>query len=202
MAVIDYYLFVQSPYAYLGHERFKKMAERFGATVNVLPMDATKVFPVSGGLPLSQRPPQRQAYRAVELKRWKAFLGVPMNVQPKFFPVAGDVASRFVEAAAETSAKAALDLAGLIGRAVWEREQNIADEAVLIALADECDLNGVALAARAKAPEIQAQYEKHTQATIHQQVFGAPTYMLNGEMFWGQDRLDFLERALAKIGSA
>jgi len=85
--VIDYYFFANSPYAYLGHRRFGEIARGAGATIRVRPVDATRIFPISGGLPLAKRAPQRQAYRLVELKRWRDFLGVPLNLQPKFFPM-------------------------------------------------------------------------------------------------------------------
>ena len=84
---IDYYFAAQSPWTYLGHDRFVRLAQNAGATVRVLPADFGQVFPVSGGLPLAKRAPQRQAYRLVELRRFSEWLGMPMNVQPIFFPV-------------------------------------------------------------------------------------------------------------------
>jgi 2-hydroxychromene-2-carboxylate isomerase len=196
--IIDYFLFPNSPYAYMGHARLAAIAQRHGAAIRVRPMDAAKVFPVSGGLPLAQRPKQRVAYRMTELKRWRDFLGLPMHVEPKFFPVAAGAAAALIVAAEEISPKAAFDLAGRVLAAVWEQERNIADEATLTALAGEAGLDSTALLARSKAPDIQARYDAYTQEAIDRQIFGAPTYVYNDELFWGQDRLDFLERALAK----
>jgi carboxymethylenebutenolidase len=159
-------------------------------------MDAAKVFPVSGGLPLSQRPPQRVAYRMIELKRWRDFLKLPMHVQPKFFPVPGDPAARLTIAANEISADKALQVAGAFGKAVWEQERNIGDVETQNAILSECGLDAIALQQRAASPEIQSRYESYSQAAIDAQVFGAPSYIYKGELFWGQDRLDFLERAL------
>jgi 2-hydroxychromene-2-carboxylate isomerase len=197
MKTIEYFLFPQSPYAYMGHDRFVAIARKAGAAVQVKPMDAAKVFPVSGGLPLSQRPPQRVAYRMAELKRWRDFLRLPMHLQPAFFPVPGDPAARMMCAANTVDPLKALALAGEIGKSVWERQENIAEEAVLIACASRAGLDGAAVLAKSKEPAAQAAYEACTQEAIDKQVFGAPSYIFNGELLWGQDRLDFLERALA-----
>jgi 2-hydroxychromene-2-carboxylate isomerase len=88
---VDYYFAPQSPWAYLGHQRLADIVQRTGATVHVMPIDlGGKVFPSSGGLPLGQRAPQRQAYRLVELQRFSQWLNAPLNLKPKYFPVGGD----------------------------------------------------------------------------------------------------------------
>jgi len=194
---IDYYFATVSPYAYLGHDRFAAIAHRHGATVAVKPINLGEVFPVSGGLPLSKRAPQRQAYRLVELERWSRFLGKPMHVQPKFFPVNGDLAAYWILAAGESGPAQALALAGAVGRAIWEQDRNIADVATMEAIAADCGLPA-ALAVRAQAPEIAEKYAALTQEAIARGVFGAPTYVVEDELFWGQDRLDFLDRKMAK----
>jgi 2-hydroxychromene-2-carboxylate isomerase len=197
--VIDYYLFVNSPWTYLGHKRFADIARAAGARIRVRPMDAAKVFPVSGGLPLAQRPKQRQAYRIFELKRWRDYLGVPLNIHPKYFPSPTDTAARMVVAASDDAAPAAaFDLAGRLLAAVWTEERNIADEPTLIAIANEAGLDGAALLASARSDATAARYAAYTQEAIDRQVFGAPTYFYRDEPFWGQDRLDFLQRALAR----
>lgn len=198
MRHIDYYVFTQSPWTYLGHDRVVALARKHGATLRVRPMDGGKVFPVSGGLPLPKRAPQRQAYRLIELRRWRDYLGVPLHVEPRFFPVAGDPAARLIVAAEEVSADAAVDVLGRVLKAVWAEQRDIADAPTLAAIADEAGLPGARLLERSQSPEIQARYDAHTQAAIDAQVFGAPTYVYGGELFWGQDRLDFLERALAR----
>jgi 2-hydroxychromene-2-carboxylate isomerase len=197
-AVVDYYFATISPFAYLGHDRFVAMAGKRGATVAVKPINLGQVFPVSGGLPLSQRAPQRQAYRLVELARWSQFLGKPMHVQPAFFPVNGDLAAYWILAANELGWPKALDLAGAVGRAIWEQQRNVADAATMQAIASECGLPSTELAARAQAPDIADKYLALTQEAIGRGIFGAPTYVVADELFWGQDRLDFLDRKLAK----
>ena len=195
---VDYYMTPVSPYVYLGHARFVALARKHGATVAVKPIDLGEVFPVSGGLPLAKRAPQRQAYRLTELRRWSHWLQVPMNVQPAHFPTSAGLASRFVLAALEESDEAALDLLGAIGRALWAEERDVADPATLAAIATAQGRDAVALAERADAPDIATRYKVLTQEAIDRGVFGAPTYVYGGELFWGQDRLDFLDRALAK----
>ncbi|MDP3356291.1 MAG: 2-hydroxychromene-2-carboxylate isomerase [Polaromonas sp.] len=195
---IDYYFTPQSPWTYLGHQRFVQIAHAAGATVRVLPVDFGKIFPISGGLPLGQRAPQRQAYRLVELQRFSEHLKMPLNRQPKFFPVGGDPAARLITATSQQlGSEAALKLAGAVFQAVWAQERNIADEQVLAEILKECALDG-ALAARASSPDVQQLYEAHTQKAIDAGVFGAPSYVIDGEIFWGQDRLDLLEKKLSK----
>ena len=200
MAHIDYYLTPVSPWAYLGAPRFNAMVEKYKADVRVMAVDLGRVFSVSGGLPLAKRPPQRQAYRMMELKRWRDYLGMPLNLQPKGFPVDAALASRLVAAAREQSQKAALDLCFALGRAVWAEERNVADADTLEEIVTECGLDPAGLFAAADSDAVKAAYEADTARAEEVQIFGAPTYVLNGELFWGQDRLDFLERALAKAG--
>jgi len=196
--VVDYYFTPVSPFAYLGHGRFVAIANRQHASVNVKPVDLGKVFGVSGGLPLKQRAPQRQAYRLVELERWARYLGLAINKQPAFFPVSGDLASKWILAASNRGAADALKLTGAILTAVWAEERNIADGDTLAAIALEQSLDADVLAAGAATPDTTARYAALTQEAIERQVFGAPTFVYRDELFWGQDRLDFLDRELAK----
>ena len=195
---IDYYFATISPWTYLGHDRLVAIARKHGATIAVKPVNFGDVFPASGGLPLSKRAPQRQAYRLVELKRWREFLGMPLNLQPKYFPANGDLAAYWVLAAAEKRAARALALYGAIGKALWVEERDIADAATLAGVAKSVGQDAEGLGARAQAPEISARYAALTKEAIERGVFGAPSYVLDGEIFWGQDRLDFLDRKLAK----
>jgi 2-hydroxychromene-2-carboxylate isomerase len=196
---IDYYFAPQSPWTYLGHERFHQIATAAQATVRVLPVDlGGKVFPVTGGLPLAKRAPQRQAYRLVELKRFSEFLGRPMNLQPKYFPVNGDDAAQLIIAVdMHDGTDAAMRLTGAVLRAVWVEDRNIADAGELAAM-----LQAHGLPARrledAQSQAVHERYEADSQQAIEAGVFGAPSYVSDGEVFWGQDRLDFVERRLAR----
>lgn len=198
---IDYFFTLQSPWAYLGHARFVALARRHGAAVRPMPTDYGQVFPVSGGLPLPKRAPQRQAYRLVELKRFSEYLNIPMNVQPTYFPVSGDAAARLVLAVLQADGvDAALDLAGRTMAAVWAQQRDIASAATLGELLDETGLPAARLG-ESGAEAVQQAYQACTQAAIDAGVFGAPTYVVDGELFWGQDRLDFVERRLAAARS-
>jgi carboxymethylenebutenolidase len=196
---VDYYFAPQSPWAYLGHQRLADIVQRTGATVRVMPIDlGGKVFPISGGLPLGQRAPQRQAYRLVELQRFGQHLNLPLNLKPRYFPVAGDDAARLVIAAdLAHGAAAAMAMAGAILAACWAQERNMADDKVLAELLQEQNL-AASLLTQSHSQAVQVRYETYTQAAIDAGVFGAPSYVVDGEIFWGQDRLDFVERALAR----
>ncbi len=194
--VVDYYYTPASPWTYLGHQRFEAIARNHGATIQYKPVDYGKIFPLSGGLPLGKRAPQRQAYRLEELKRWRDFLGVPLNIQPKYHPVASDLAAQLIIAGERAGAPAG-PLSFALMRACWAEERNISDADTLAAVASEQGLDGKKLIAIARTPEIAMLYEALTREAIDRQVFGAPFYIYKGDPFWGQDRLDFLDRALA-----
>jgi 2-hydroxychromene-2-carboxylate isomerase len=196
---VDYYFSPISPWTYLGHARFADMTKRHSAVVNVKPADFGKVFSASGGLPLAKRAPQRQAYRMVELRRFRDHLKLPLSLEPKFFPAATDLAARFIVAAGHAGGNdAAMRLAGAVLHACWADERNIADIETLSAICKEQGMNAAQLAAAAQSDAAMAGYEAHTQEAVARNVFGAPSYVVDGEIFWGQDRLEFVERALAK----
>lgn len=197
-ATIEYFVFLMSPWAYLGSERFAAMVQRHGASVRVRPIDAGQVFPASGGLPLAKRAPQRQAYRLVELRRWSQFLQMPFNLHPKHFPVPDGQAARATVALREQG-KDAMGFAHACMRAVWAEDRDLSDPATVAAILREQGHDPAALLAAAETPAISAAQQADTELALSLQVFGAPSYVLNGEIFWGQDRLDFLERALQKI---
>ncbi|MYN26547.1 2-hydroxychromene-2-carboxylate isomerase [Duganella levis] len=197
--VCQYFFAAHSPWAYLGHERFVALAQKHGVQVDLRPCDLSKVFGVSGGLPLAKRAPQRQAYRLVELARWAEYLGMPLKTQPQFFPVSPELANKMIVAARLAhGTEVGLTLAGAIMRALWAEDRNIGDEATLVQIAGGCDLDGKALVKSAETASAQAEYERNTDDANAASVFGSPWYVLEGESFWGQDRLDFLERAITK----
>ncbi|NHZ41841.1 MULTISPECIES: 2-hydroxychromene-2-carboxylate isomerase [Massilia] len=195
---VQYFFAPQSPWAYLGHERFVAMANARGALIDIKPFDLGKVFSVSGGLPLAKRAPQRQAYRLQELARWSAHLGLPLIAHPTFFPVPPEAAARLIIAARTSlGAEAALGLTGAIMRALWAEDRNISDEDTLAQIASACGLDGKMLVKSSATAGVQEQYERNTDEAMAANVFGVPWYVVDGEGFWGQDRLDFVERALS-----
>ena len=194
---IDYYYSQISPWTYLGHDRLRALAEKYGATVNYRPVNHGEVFPRTGGLPLPKRSPERRAYRLQELARWRDHLGIPLNIEPKHFPVAEWPAAGMVVAAGRAGADAGA-LSGAFFRAVWVEERDISDADTLAAIATECGFDGAALLAEGSSDEVRALYDAQTEEAIARGVFGAPTYFHGDQQYWGQDRLEFLERALAK----
>ena len=187
----------QSQWTYLGHRGFAAIAAAAGASVGLRPLDMGSVFPVSGGLPLGKRAPQRQAYRLLEMKRFSEHLHAPLNLQPKYFPVAGDDAARLIIAVdLNDGADAAMHITDAVLRAVWVEERNIAEEATLASLLAQRELPARRLE-DAHSQAVAERYESYTQRAIDAGVFGAPSYVVDGEIFWGQDRLDFVERKLA-----
>ena len=199
-AVVQYYFAPQSPWTYLGHLRFWDVARQHSARIELLPVDlGGKVFPVSGGLPLGKRAPQRQAYRLLEMKRFSEHLHAPLNLQPRYFPVAGDDAARLIIAVdLNDGTDAAMHIADAVLRAVWVEERNIAEEATLALLLAQRELPARRLE-DAHSQAVADRYESYTQRAIDAGVFGAPSYVVDGEIFWGQDRLDFLDRKLSAL---
>lgn len=195
--VVDYYFSVISPFTYLGSQRFEEILQRHRAEVRVKPVSLATIFPKTGGVPPAKRAPERQAYRFVELERWSKYLGMPLNLRPAYFPAPDIEAARMVIAAGETGGDP-LRLAHAVLKGVWAEERNIADFGTLQEIAGETGHHATALMAAAADPETKTTFEAYTKEALEAGVFGAPTYIYQGELFWGQDRLDFLDRALAE----
>ncbi|MCE2859866.1 MAG: 2-hydroxychromene-2-carboxylate isomerase [Oxalobacteraceae bacterium] len=194
---VEYFMAPASPWAYLGHQRFVAIAKKHHANIELKPADIAKVFGATGGVPVAQRPIQRQEYRLAELTRWSAFLQIPLNLHPKFFPVSGELASKLIIATQqEVGAEAGLSVAFALGRAVWAEEKNIADSDTLASVADSLGLKGKDLMAHAASEAVATDYARHTDDALAAHIFGVPWYRVDGEGYWGQDRLDFVERAL------
>jgi 2-hydroxychromene-2-carboxylate isomerase len=194
---VEYFMAPASPWAYLGHQRFVAIAKKHHAHIELKPADIAKVFGATGGIPVAQRPIQRQEYRLAELTRWSKHLQIPLNLHPKFFPVSGELSSKLIIAAQQKAdTDTALALTFAIGRAVWAEEKNIADGDTLAGIADSVGLKGADLLAHAASDAVAADYARHTDDALAAHIFGVPWYRVDGEGYWGQDRLDFVERAL------
>lgn len=191
---IDYYLSLISPWSYLGHQRLTEMAARYQTPINILPVDFSVIFPSTGGIPLPKRSPERKAYRLQELKRWRDFLNIPLTLEPRHFPVSDKLAAAMVVNLRQHNSEAALQFAGACLRAVWVEEKDISDRDTLLEIAAEQQLDGEALLCNTDE-SIQTIANDSTEA-VKRGVFGAPSYRLGEQLFWGQDRLDFLQRAL------
>jgi 2-hydroxychromene-2-carboxylate isomerase len=197
---VDYYFSFQSPWAYIGHNVFQEVAKTYDLKVNYKPVVLVDLFSETGGLPLMKRHPVRQRYRMVELQRWRDKRGLKFHLQPAGWPFSARLADGVVIAATE----AGLDPEPFIRRgfaSVWEQQVSLAEPAVLIKLADESGLPGKRLVERSASDEISAAYEQNRQDALASDVFGSPVYVLDGEVFWGQDRIELLADAL-KSGRA
>jgi 2-hydroxychromene-2-carboxylate isomerase len=192
---IDYYFSLQSPWAYIGHGLFRELASTYDLKVNYRPVVLTELFSETGGLPLAKRHPVRQHYRLVELQRWRAKRGLDFHLQPAHWPFNARLADGVVIAAAESGFDPDCYLQQAYP-AVWERQLDLADPQVLIDLADAAGLPGKVLVERAASAAVGEIYQQNRQHALEAEVFGSPAYVLNGEVFWGQDRLELLDDAL------
>ncbi len=198
---------LSSPWAYLGGPRLQDIVRRHRARLVLKPFDFQEVVPKTGGVPIRTRPQPRRDYHAVELARWRDYLGLPLNVTPRHYPMENPAPNWNKHAgwtviAAQAAGLDAFPLSHAILRALWAEERDIADPAVRRAIADENGYDGAALVAAEGSEAVQAQYRRNGEEAEALGVFGSPTLVLDGELFWGQDRLGFLDRALARRAAA
>lgn len=192
---VDYYFSFQSPWAYIGHNVFRDVAKTYDLKVNYKPVVLVDLFSETGGLPLMKRHPVRQRYRMVELQRWRDKRGLKFHLQPANWPFNARLADGVVIAAIQ----AGVDPEPFMRRAfaaVWEGQLNLAEPAILMQLADQSGLSGKQLVERSGSDEISTAYEQNRQDALAADVFGSPVYVLDGEVFWGQDRIELLADAL------
>ena len=191
---IDYYFTPISPWAFLGFGTVSRDRRESRGRIAYRPVNFRTIFPASGGLPVTKRAPQRQAYRLVELRRWADHLGIPLNPTPAIFPQSDELAALTVIVADEAGADWATCTA--LGRAIWVEDRNIFRVETVCEILEKMRRHR-SLVERAGSEEIRARRDAYTQQALGAGVFGAPSYVLDREIFWGQDRLDFLERALS-----
>ena len=192
---VDYYVSLASPYTYMGGRRLPEIIESTGATFHIKPVIGSQLLAATGGLPVPKRHPARLAYRLVELERWKRHWSIPMNIEPKFFPVDDGKAAHMVIAAQQLG-QDAITLSNAFLACVWEAEQDISDLSVLITAADQASFDGQALAERIDADDVMAMHQANTDEAIEHEVFGMPWFIHDGVPYWGQDRIRFLTSAL------
>lgn len=202
MAQIDYFFSVFSPWTYLAGDRLEQIAAKHGATIAYRPLDLLALFDRTGGLRPAARHPSRNAYRAQELARWAAHLGLEMIAQPTIYPPNAAPASYAVIAAQQVAKEQGGDVGALvraIARALWVEDRNIGEDDVLRA----------ALSATGFDPNLVTSglfigamaYERNLEEAVDRGVFGSPFYIVreSDQRFWGQDRLDFLDAHLGAL---
>ena len=199
---ISCYYSLSSPWAYFGGPKLQDIVRRHRAKLVLKPFDFQDVVLRTGGIPIRTRPAPRLSYHALELDRWRRHLGMPLNLEPKHYPMKDpppgwNKPPGWMVIAAQERKLDAPRLSHALLRALWAEERNTADPQVRIAIADENGLPGLELQNEETSPRVQALYRQYSSEAERQGVFGSPTYVLGGERFWGQDRLDFLDRALA-----
>lgn len=193
--VLQAFYGISSPWAYFGAERMVRIAKQAGARLILRPI---RIIEANGGIPLRTRPDYRQKYHEVELTRWRTHLGIPLNLKPRFYPC------RTIETAAQAVIavqKAGIDATGFsfaIQRALWAEDRDIADPDTLRALA-RATIGDDTLVRDPQTPDIVADWHENLAEAERRGIFGTPTYVVNDELFWGQDRLDFVARALADL---
>lgn len=192
---VKFYFALTSTWAYVGYPAFAELAKNQNIKVEYRPLPLHDLFAATGGLPLSQRSITRQNYRLQELQRWREKRKLNFNLYPKHWPLKNGLADRIVLAALDSGA----DIHPLLLEyftAIWEREEDLSDANTLVALADQAGFNGADLLQKAAAPAIEERYQANLQEAIDHGAYGSPSFILDGELFWGQDRLPELEHAL------
>ena len=188
---IDYYFTAPSPFTYLGHNTLMSIAAKHGKTVNFKPFNIMGVWENSGAEPPMKRPPVRQRYRLLDIKRAGVMRDTCINAEPKFFPTNPTPADLVI---------CALILAGenptgftfAIGQAIWSNEKQIADDDILLEVLSSCGHDAQKILDLSKTDDAAELREKNTQEAIAADAVGAPAYVYQGEVFWGQDRLEYL----------
>jgi 2-hydroxychromene-2-carboxylate isomerase len=192
---IDYFFSLVSPWAYIGHSVFTGMARRYDVAINYRPVPLNEVFAETGGLPLAKRHPARQAYRMMELQRWREKRGLKFHLRPKHWPFDADPANRAVLAIVAAGGDPGA-FAQSVFSGSWEREENLGEATTLPLLIEKAGFDAKAILAVADESAISETYEGNRLDAIALGAFGSPCYVLDGEVFWGQDRLELLEDAL------
>lgn len=195
-STIHYYFTSLSPWAYLGHAALLDVARRNGAEVAFKPVMLGEVWAVSGSVPLARRSPTRQRYRNIELQRYGELRGLPINLKPKFFPTDPTLADHVVIALVKQGKSPAGFMARVFA-GLWAEEEDIADRATLARYLAEEEINPEPVLAAAESPDAAVTRQRNSEEAIAADAIGVPAYVLNGEVFWGQDRIDLLDRALA-----
>lgn len=197
MPTIEYFYAAHSAYAYLGSAKLMEVATEAGATIIHRPNDLRKVVPAAGSTPTSERTKaHRDYFFGREIQRWSEHRNAPwLGRRPTHHDNDITLPNCFLIAAVEAGNN--IDrLAHALLEAHWRDDADLADSATLVKLAEGVGLDGESILATSGDAAIAARYADYTQEAIDRSVFGSPTYFVDGDMFYGQDRLELVARAL------
>ncbi len=195
MATIDYYFYGASPFTYLGHGAFMAMAGRHEVQVNFKPVNLFVLWEVSGAVLPAKRPPVRQRYRLVELQRMAEFRGLPIHTRPEYWPTETTLGDQAVIALVEAG-KSPAHYMQRVFSGVWADQLDLSDRSVVAGMLSDCGFDAQAILERAASQDIAAIRARNSEEAVAADAIGVPAYVLNGEVFWGQDRIELLEFAL------
>ncbi|WP_020591704.1 2-hydroxychromene-2-carboxylate isomerase [Kiloniella laminariae] len=206
MKTIDYYYSTRSNFTYLGAARLNALAKKHSRRIVHRPILLSVIMPPIGGMPFDARPTMLRNYAMNDALRCADHLGISLQREPIHHDGPVELPSGIVIAGqrAVTRGEAGdVDLLSLkVLEALWRDDRDIADETVISELCEEANFaDAKALIVEAMSPAVQAELERNCREAIMRGVIGAPTYFVEGENFYGQDRLDFVERALSKHAS-
>ena len=192
MKRVEFFFDYASTYSYLAHQEIEELAARHDAEIVFKPMVLGFVFKATGNT-MPAAVPAKGAYMVHDVRRWVRHYGLPFHM-PSVFPVNTIRALRTAVAALEEGTFPAYHHAVMQG--YWANDQDIGDAEVLAALASAAGLDGPRLVGRAEEGPIKDRLKKNTDEAIERGVFGAPTFFVGDQMFWGNDRLEFVGEAL------
>ena len=187
-----------SPWTFLGHKKVNEISKKNNCELDIMPVNYGEIFPVSGGLPVNKRPLQRQKYRLQELKRWSEFLKIKLNPEPKHFPSRSLLPSKVIISVKILNFENVNDIAYAIMEGLWIKEMNIDDPKNLKKILTRFIKTADEVIDFSESKQVEKEMNEYTKEAIDLAVFGAPTYILDDQIYWGQDRLDFLERYIKR----
>ena len=195
---IKYFMSHGSPWTFFGHKKVNEIAKNNNCELDIMPVNYGEIFPVSGGLPVHKRPLQRQKYRLQELKRWSEFLKIKLNSEPKHFPSTSLLPSKVIISVKILNFENVNDIAYAIMEGLWIKELNIDDPKNLKKILTRFIKTADEVIDFSESKQVEKEMNEYTKEAIDLAVFGAPTYILDDQIYWGQDRLDFLERYIKR----
>ena len=187
-----------SPWTFLGHKKVHEISKKNNCELDIMPVNYGEIFPVSGGLPVHKRPLQRQKYRLQELKRWSEFLKIKLNPEPKHFPSRSLLPSKVIISVKILNFENVNDIAYAIMEGLWIKEMNIDDPKNLKKILTRFIKTADEVIDFSESKQVEKEMNEYTKEAIDLAVFGAPTYIIDEQIYWGQDRLDFLERYIKR----